>query len=236
MNGQPEPGDRFIALWAGSINSRVFMNADLWRVWCWCLLKASYKERWVTMKTGKGSSEVHLMPGQFVFGRKKASKELKMPPSSIRNRIVKLKKMRNVDIQPDTHWSIITIINWKAYQVTKIKEDSDEDMQRTGKGQAKDTYNKVYKVYKEPKKKILKEKGSFIPDDFTITEEMKSWFKTQNFKYCKLESQTDEFIDYWKGVAGKKSDWVATWRNGMRQKEKWLKKELGEDESWRISQ
>jgi len=144
----------FILLYRKSINSRVFRNDALWKVWTWCLLKASYKERWVTMITGKSEIEVKIHPGQFVYGRFSAAKELNMKPSSVRNRMEKLKNMRNVDIKEDSQYSIVSIINWDAYQIKKNKEDIKEDSRGTIKGQSKDTNNKVNKVEKVNNKDI----------------------------------------------------------------------------------
>ena len=141
----------YVALWRQSIDSRVFKNPDLWKVWTWCLMKATHKERWAEMKTGKSKIEVHLLPGQFIFGRKSAAKELGMPESSVRNRMTKLKNMQNVDIKEDRQYSIISIVNWDTYQVDEKKVDIKEDRQRTGKGQAKDTDNNVKNVKKKRK-------------------------------------------------------------------------------------
>ncbi len=136
----------FIKLWRVSIESQVWQDEHLWKVWCWCLLRASFKERWVSMKVGRGEAQVRIGPGQFVFGRKQAAKQLKMKPSSVRNRMAKLQNMRNLDIQPDRHFSVVTICNWKAYQNGDCpagqQRGQPEDRQRTGIGQAKDTYKK----------------------------------------------------------------------------------------------
>jgi hypothetical protein len=113
----------------------VFQNADLLKVFIWCLLKANHKGRWVPLTVGRGKIEVFVKPGQFIFGRSTAAKELKMPASSVRNRISTLQKMEIISVKTDTHYSIITIINWDAYQSSGIKKDR----QRTGKGQPKDT-------------------------------------------------------------------------------------------------
>ncbi|HUU53197.1 MAG TPA: hypothetical protein VMW44_00985 [Candidatus Bathyarchaeia archaeon] len=130
----------YVKLYRKSIDSQVFANTELWKVWTWCLMKATHKPIWVELPTGRGITEVFLQPGQFIFGRKTASKKLRMKPSSIRNRIKKLKNIGNLDIQPDTHFSIITVKNWHLYQVEEKKADMQEDRQRTGKGQPKDTY------------------------------------------------------------------------------------------------
>ena len=128
----------FVLLYRKTIDSRVFQNANLYKVWSWCLCKASHKEQWVPMQTGRGITEVHIYPGQFIFGRKVAAKELLMKPSSVRNRMEKLKNMRNVDIQPDRHYSVITILNWDIYQNPKKQNGQAsgqaKDNQRTTKG------------------------------------------------------------------------------------------------------
>jgi len=101
------------------------------------------------MVTGKGAIEVHVLPGQFIYGRDSAAKDLKMPPSSVRNRMNKLKNMGNLVIKEDRQYSIITIANWETYQSSQeVAEDSKEDYQRTGKGQAKDTDNNDNNVNK----------------------------------------------------------------------------------------
>ena len=94
------------------IDSRVFQNAELLKVFIWCLLKANHKGRWVLITTGKGKTDVYVEPGQFIFGRSTAAKDLKMPASSVRNRIGTLQKFEIISIKADTHYSIITIINW----------------------------------------------------------------------------------------------------------------------------
>lgn len=98
------------------IGSRVWQDAEMLKIWLFCLAKAGRKERWVSIKTGRGTTSVHLMPGQFVFGRKSAAKRLKMSPSSVRNRILRLQRWGNVAVKNDTHHTIVTVINWTSYQ------------------------------------------------------------------------------------------------------------------------
>jgi hypothetical protein len=99
-----------------SLKSQVFQNEKLWKVWSWSLLKATYAEYWVSVKTGKGTTEVHLLPGQFIFGRTAAAKELAMKGSTVYGLMGKLKKMQNLDIQSNSHYSVVTITNWSFYQ------------------------------------------------------------------------------------------------------------------------
>jgi len=145
----------FLKLWRTSLDSQVWQNADLWQVWCWCLMRASYKEQWVPIKTGRGVTEVCVGPGQFIFGRKAAAKQLKMKPSSVRERMMKLARMKNLVMQPNTHYSLVTITNWGRYQsdtdVNRQATRQPTDRQPTGNRQPTDTYKKVKKVKKEKK-------------------------------------------------------------------------------------
>lgn len=135
--------DGYVPLFRKCLDSQAFQDAELWKAWCWCLLKASYKERWISIKAGRGDIQIKLKEGQFIFGRKSAAKELRMKPSSVRNRMQKLENMQNLDIQADTHFSIVTICNWNVYKELMFR---DRTGNRTTKGQPKDTNNKVNKV------------------------------------------------------------------------------------------
>jgi hypothetical protein len=79
-------------------------------------LKASHKETWVPVVTGRGKSQVKLLAGQFLFGCKSASSELKVPWQTIYKRMLKLESLGNLKIQTQNHYSIVTICNWNTYQ------------------------------------------------------------------------------------------------------------------------
>ena len=117
------------------IGSRVFQNAELLKLFIWCLLKANHKGSWVPITTGRGKTEVFIQPGQFIFGRSTAARELNMPASSVRNRISTLQKIEIITVKKDSHYSIISITNWDTYQAIGNKIDR----QRTGKRQPEDT-------------------------------------------------------------------------------------------------
>jgi hypothetical protein len=213
--------DGFIHLWRQSIDSRVFKNPDLWKVWTWCLMKATYKERWVEMKTGKSKIEVHLQPGQFVFGRKSAAKELGMPESSVRNRMKKLKNMRNVDIKEDRQYSTISIVNWEGYQECEEKEDRQEDRQRTGKGQAKDTNKKGNKDKKGKKENTYSAEFQKLWSAYPKkTDKKKAWQRWNNMNGLRPGIETLlSAIERQKISRSWKEGFVphlSTWLNGAR--------------------
>ena len=112
----------WIKLYRKIINSQVFQSKGLLKVWIWCLLRANHKDSWVPFQTGRGTSQVFIRRGQFIFGRKKAAKELKMPGRTVDYQIAKLNRMRNLATQVATHYSIITILNYELYQGLDNKE------------------------------------------------------------------------------------------------------------------
>jgi hypothetical protein len=137
--GMVDISDGYIKLFRRLIHSRVFQNEGLLKVFIWCLLKANHKEKWVSIKSGRSIKEVKVLPGQFVFGRNVAAKEMQMSPSTAWKRIHKLKKLKILNIKSDSNCSIITIIKWGDYQGEVKEGNSKGDRQVTGKEQASDT-------------------------------------------------------------------------------------------------
>lgn len=62
-------------------------------------------------------------------------------------------------------------------------------------------------------------KATRIPDVFPVTDSMRSWAAKNGFDYLDLVTITDEFVDFWRGATknATKADWVATWRNRVRE-------------------
>ncbi len=113
-NPQTENGCIFLS--RSILDSKVFRNEKWLKVWIWCLLRANHKEISLSVKTGKGNTVIKIKRGQFVYGRHSASRALEMPPSTIRNIIALLVRWQNLAIQVDTHYSIITVLNYDTYQ------------------------------------------------------------------------------------------------------------------------
>ena len=70
------------------------------------------------------------------------------------------------------------------------------------------------------KKTISKEstnKASQIPDDFSVTEDMRSW-ATEKHPQVDIDKATLNFIDYWKSKPkdNKQLDWTRTWQRWIR--------------------
>jgi len=126
----------------------VWQNPNLLKFFLWCLIEAEPFDRWRSVTTGRGKTEVFVPRGSFIFGRLQSAKECGLKPSTIRNFLEKLKNLQILDTQQDTqkssHFTIIKVVNYDKYQPntngSKISDvDRQKDRQRTGKGQAKDT-------------------------------------------------------------------------------------------------
>jgi hypothetical protein len=159
--------DGYIKLYRKVLNSRVFANDGLFKLFMYCLLKANHKGRWVSAKTGRGDTTVWVEVGQFIFGRKTAAKELRCKPSTVVYRLSQLQRMEILDIQADTHWSIITIVNWNSYQGSEKKCDSHSDIQLAGNCHPTST-NK--NVKNEKKEGSAKKRASLPPEKIQFSE------------------------------------------------------------------
>ena len=174
--------NKWLRLYRGIIESRVFNNADLLKVWIWCLCRANYRERWVPVTTGKGETEVQMQPGQFIFGRHSAATTLKMKPSSVWKRMKKLESIGNVTIQSNSHYSTVTIVNWPTYQYTyDEKEQAREqagDNQVTAREQAGDTDKK----YEKGKKGKKVKKGVVFPGELKTPAFAAAWREWEKYR------------------------------------------------------
>jgi hypothetical protein len=92
-------------------------------------MKASYKE----FDAIVGLQVVHLMPGQFIFGRRKAAEETGLTEREIRTLLALLIKWQNLTIKTTNRFSIISIINWTIYQSEEIENDQLNDQQTTSR-------------------------------------------------------------------------------------------------------
>ena len=137
------------------LDSQVFAHQTALKVWIWCLAKVTFKDRFVSLKIGKGETTVKLQPGQFIFGRFKAEEELNIDGSTIYKWIQKFASsdFEMITIQSNNQYSIITICNWEQYQngdeteVTTIEQLSSNQV--TAEEQPCNTNNKDNKDKKE---------------------------------------------------------------------------------------
>jgi len=181
----------YVKVYRKSLDKGWVRNHKLWSVWTYCLMKATYKKTEVIV----GLRVIKLEPGQFVFGRKVASEDLNIPEATIYRHIKFLESVGNIEIKPNNRFSIISIINWIAYQDTENKNGQQMDNKRTTNGhiqEGKEVKNKDKKIYGEFKNVKLtdveldKLKSKFKPSYLERIENLSRYienFPTKGKKY-----------------------------------------------------
>lgn len=98
------------------LDSDVFANPDTLKIWVWLLLRAHYKDKIVSLKTGRGYEDVMVKRGKVLFGRNKAAEKLEISASAIVRHLKKLEDLGKIKIKANNHYSIITICKYDIYQ------------------------------------------------------------------------------------------------------------------------
>ena len=157
----------YIKLFRKLLNSPIFENEKALKIWIWCLLKATHIEREQLV----GQQIVKLKKGEFVFGRNKASEELKMTESTVYKYIKLLEKLQMISIKSNTKFSIVSIEKWEDYQIEELKNNNkvttEEQQSNTNKNvkniknnisssndeELKEHFEKIWEIYPNKKGK-----------------------------------------------------------------------------------
>ena len=200
----------YIKLYRQLMESQVFANQTALKIWIWCLLKASRKERFFPLKIGKGIRTIKILPGQFIFGRHTAEDELNIDGSTIYRWIKKFEsdEFSMISIEANNQYSIISICNWDNYQTERTESEQPMSNQRARHEPDMNTDKTVNTVKntKEAPKRFIK----------PSVEEIKS--------YCseaKIGIDENKFLDHyesngWKVGKVQMKDWKATVRKWGR--------------------
>jgi len=138
----------YVKLYRKSLVSAVFQSEKVWKVWCYCLMRANHQRTCILWE----GREMELEPGQFITGRFEAARDCAMKPSTLWYQIRKLHEMRNIDITSDNRHSLITIKKWAQYQSTTVSYDNHIDKRLTTIGQQIGTDKKGENENKERNK------------------------------------------------------------------------------------
>lgn len=228
----------WIALHRKIIDSAVFADAELLRLWIWVLSRANFRTVNISMTVGRGQTIVELSPGQLVIGRNTGAAALGWKPSTFRDRLERLAKHGMVTIKPDTHWSVVSIVNWGIYQSLgdhstttkrngrrqptdshkhrKLQGQTDgdtveADTQPTGKRQANDNQPTQEKNAKKDKNEKKKSTPPFVDDVLVYARTL------TDPKYANALGCVDQFHNHyeangWRTRSGAIKSWKAAFR------------------------
>ncbi len=66
---------------------------------------------------------------------------------------------------------------------------------------------------------ITRKSRTLVPDVFPVTDEMRQWAITNGIT-IDIDQATRDWHDWWKSEGMLKADWVATWRIGMKSRQR----------------
>ncbi len=135
----------WISLHRSITEHAVFQDAEVFKVWVWIILNASYCDKTALV----GKKVVNLRTGQFVFGRKTASQQLNMCESKVYRIVKMLEEMGSIKIDANNKFSIITVENWAKYQgdeqkLNKRRTDVEQKLNTTNKENKDNNINNYY--------------------------------------------------------------------------------------------
>lgn len=212
----------WVRLYRQALENGWLRNPTLWAFWCYCLLKATHAPITVTV----GYQRVVLEPGQFVFGRKQAAADLGLTENVVRTCLIRLISTGNLTINPTNKFSVITIVNWAAYQ-----NEHEGHHQQSNHQNNQELTNNSPTTHHIQELKEVKEKKSSFTDTFAVfwkeyprkvakAAALKAWKKLRPSEVLVTQIlaalQQQKESDNWLKDGGKFIPHPATWLNGGR--------------------
>lgn len=106
-------------------------------MWIWCLLKATHED----YEQLVGLQVVKLKAGQFVTGRIKAARELKMSENKFYRHMKTLTDLQMISQNPNSKYTVVTVGKWALYQGQGSEVRQQIDRKQTASRQQVDTNN-----------------------------------------------------------------------------------------------
>lgn len=108
---------------------------------------------------------------------------------------------------------------WDAQRQKDQQNQSADDAVAVPSQCVSDASQNQNQNQKEAKASLGKKKGTRLPDDWFLPMEWGRWAVQEGYDHDQIKIEADKFKDYWHGVPGSKGvklNWLATWRNWMR--------------------
>lgn len=121
MNGD------WIKLHRKLLESAVFSDEWLLKLWIWCLLRAGYKQR--------QAGTTVIQAGSFATGRFAAADELGVSPSKWYRGINQLSALGMINVSTSRDRTVVSICNWTTYQSDSDVHEQQVNSERTASEQ-----------------------------------------------------------------------------------------------------
>ena len=187
------------------IDNPIFKNDKLFRVFMYCILKASHSEHDQLV----GDVIVKVKSGQFVTGRKAISSDNGLTEQNERTALSKLEKLNILTSKPTNKFSLISITNWGKYQ---------QDNQQVTSSQP--TSNQQVTTNKNGKNGENEKKTNFSKPSLPELIDYFGGYATEKSFFINRD-EPEKFYDFyesknWMVGKAKMKDWKASVRNWLR--------------------
>lgn len=141
----------WISLHRKMLQSDIFQNEKMFKIFMYCLMKATHKER----KQRVGMQVIDLEKGQFIFGRNVAASELNMNESTVYQYVKILEEDGAITIDSNNKFSVVSVVNWEFYQdnnnnvTTKEQQNNNKITTKEQQNNTNNNVNNVDNVNKE---------------------------------------------------------------------------------------
>jgi hypothetical protein len=132
-------GRGYVKLHREAIDHEVFQDEWLWKLFCWCVLKANFKA-----DNFKGE---FVPRGSFVTGRMRAAEELGAAPSRVYRGLRRLEELGCITTKANSNWTTVTVCNYNTYQ---IQEDDNRTASERRNGQQTNTIEETNNPRNQP--------------------------------------------------------------------------------------
>jgi hypothetical protein len=122
----------YVKIWRKLADNGLLSHADACQLFLFLMVKATHKPHKILV----GSQVLTLEPGQFFTGRQWLARELGSTEKKVRTSLEVLRKTGIIDQQTTSKGSIISLINWSAYQDERPTEGQHLGQQRASRGPA----------------------------------------------------------------------------------------------------
>ena len=140
----------WIKLHRQSLDSQVFSDPILWRLFCWCLMRANWKPGWF--------QGVEIPSGSFATGREAAGQQLGMSGIGWYRSMKKLQEFGLIELNPNNRFTVISVVKWSFFQNVEQQMNNERttdeqrmNNKRTTDEQQKNTIEEGKKEKKEKK-------------------------------------------------------------------------------------
>jgi len=143
-------GRGYVKLYRDAIDHSVFDDEWLWKLFCWCIMRANFRAT-----LDKGTT---IPRGSFTTGRIAAAEQLRTSPSRVYRGFQRLTELGCITTKANSNWTTVTVCNYETYQEA---DSADRTAGDTASGQPVIQPADTGKETKQLRREELKESNTY---------------------------------------------------------------------------